>query len=160
RAGAGGDGDRFRKNLGPKGWEPLLYLCFTRLPLPAVSDNAVAIARALLDHGADPNAHFLAGDSRHTPPGRGLRDGRGNPPPPPRRDELTRLLLERGAEPYDGQVLYNLHFHGEFLWFLELIYESSVKAGRRADWDDPNWSMLDQGPYGCGARYLLGMAVR
>src|SRR5262249_20173255 len=33
------------------------------------------------------------------------------------------------------------------------------KLGRRADWDDPSWSMLDMGGYGCGARYLLGRAV-
>jgi uncharacterized protein len=31
--------------------------------------------------------------------------------------------------------------------------------GRQADWQDPNWRMLDQGPYGCGARYLLGIAI-
>src|SRR5207245_1658657 len=29
RADAGGAGDLFR-DIGPKGWEPLLYLCFTR----------------------------------------------------------------------------------------------------------------------------------
>jgi ankyrin repeat protein len=39
------------------------------------------------------------------------------------------------------------------------MYEFSVKAGRQADWDDPNWSMLDHGPHGRGARYFLGIAV-
>ena len=50
RARGGGEGDLVRKDWGAKGWEPLLYVCFTRLPLPAVTDNAVAIARVLLDH--------------------------------------------------------------------------------------------------------------
>src|SRR5262249_1053987 len=42
---------------GPRGWPPLLYLCNARLPLAADGDNAVAVARALLDRGADPNAY-------------------------------------------------------------------------------------------------------
>ena len=67
RERAGGSGDVFARDLGPKGWEPLLYLCFTRLSLPAVNANAVTIARSLLDHGASPNAHFMAGESRYTP---------------------------------------------------------------------------------------------
>src|SRR5262249_6527170 len=86
-------------------------------------------------------------------------EGEEHRPPHPQRDALTRLLLERGAEPYDTQVFYNLHFHGDFLWFLRLVYEQSLKLGRQADWEDPNWRMLDQGGYGCGARYLLGTAI-
>jgi hypothetical protein len=95
RAGVGGSGDRFRKNLGPKGREPLLYLCFTRLPLAAANDNAVAIARALLDRGADPNASFTAGDCRYTPLVGVIGEGEENRPPHPRREALTRLLLGR-----------------------------------------------------------------
>src|SRR5207249_4025925 len=63
RSGAGGNYD-FLGDLGGKDWEPLLFLCFTRLPLAKANDNAVAIARLLLDHGADPKAYFMAGDSR------------------------------------------------------------------------------------------------
>ena len=61
------DDGNLRDDLGPKRWEPLLFLAFTRLPLQQANDNAVAIARALLDHGADPNVFFMAGDSRYTP---------------------------------------------------------------------------------------------
>ena len=75
RSEAGNSRDLLTKDWGPKGWTPLLYLCFTRLPLDAVSENAVAIATALLDRGADPNDFFMAGDSRYTPLGR--RDRRG-----------------------------------------------------------------------------------
>jgi hypothetical protein len=53
--------------LGLEGLGALSYLCFTRLSLPSVTENAVAIARALLDAGADPNVYFMAGDSRYTP---------------------------------------------------------------------------------------------
>jgi ankyrin repeat protein len=158
RSGVGGEGDWF-KDIGPKGWEPLLYLAFTRLPLAATNDNAVAIARLLLDHGADPNVYFMAGDSRYTPLVGVIGEGEEDRPPHPRRDELARLFLERGANPYDDQVVYNIGFHGKVLWFLKLIYEFSVKAGRKADWDDPNWSMLNMGGYGSGAYWHLHIAV-
>ena len=145
---------------GPKGWTPLLYLAFTRLPLAAVGDNAVAIARSLLDHGADPNAHFMAGDSVYTPFVGVVGEGEEDRPAHQRRDELARLFLERGAEPYDIQVLYNIHFHGDALWFVSLAHEHSVQRGRARDWADPSWPMLDMGGYGNGARYLLTIAIR
>src|SRR6185436_14730187 len=114
RARGGGEGDLVRKDWGAKGWEPLLYVCFTRLPLPAVTDNAVAIARVLLDHGADP---------------------------------------------HDQQVVYNIHFEGKVLWFLELIYQHAMRTGRAADWADPEWMMLNAGSYGSGARWFLETAI-
>ncbi len=156
--------DLARTKGGPKNWSPLVYLCFTRLPLDAVDENAVAIARALLDHGADPNDYFKAGDSRYTPLVGAIGEGEEDRPPHPRRDELVRLLLDHGAEfastpgDYNGQVLYNIHFHGKELWYLKLIYEYSVKRGRAADWDDPEWQMLGQGGYGTGARWHLWIA--
>lgn len=145
--------------MGPKGWEPLLYLCFTRLPLAAVTDNAVAIARLLLDHGADPNAHFMAGGSRYTPLVGAIGEGEEHRPPHQQRDALVRLLLDRGAEPYDMQVVYNLGFSGDYLWYLPLIHECSVRLGRQADWEDPEWTMLNMGNYGSGARWLLQKAI-
>ncbi|MEX2153464.1 MAG: ankyrin repeat domain-containing protein [Gemmatimonadaceae bacterium] len=160
REGVGGSGDRFRIDLGPKGWEPLLFLCFTRLSLEKSNDNAVAIARTLLDHGADPNAFFMAGDSRYTPLVGAIGEGEEERPPHPRRDALVRLLFERGAEPYDTQVVYNIHFKGDVLWFLKLVYEHTMKIGRQADWDDPNWQMLNMGGYGSGAHWALSAALK
>jgi ankyrin repeat protein len=61
--------------------------------------------------------------------------------------------------PYDVQVLYNLSFNGRLLWYLEAIYEETLKRGRAADWADPEWRMLGMGPYGSGARYVLGVAM-
>ena len=159
RAGAGYIGDEFR-DLGRKTWEPLLFHSFTRLPIAAVDENSVAIATALLDSGADPNAYFMAGSSRYTPLVGVIGEGEEDRPPHPRRDALVRLLLDRGADPYDIQVLYNIHFHGDILWYLRLAYEYSVKLGRRPDWDDPDWNMLGMGGYGPGAHYLLSVAVR
>ena len=88
-----------------------------------------------------------------------IGEGEEGRPPHPRRNELTRLLLERGANPYDMQVFYNIHFKGDVLWLLKLIYEHSVKTGRQADWDDPAWSMIGMGGYGEGARYFLTIAI-
>jgi uncharacterized protein len=159
RSGAGRAGDLFRE-IGPKGWEPLLYLCFARLPLIATNDNALAIARALLDAGADPNVYFMAGDSRYTPLVGVIGEGEEDRPPHPRRDALVRLLLDRGAEPYDMQVVYNTHFRGDVLWLLQVIHDHSIRLGREADWADPHWSMLDMGAYGSGARWFLDVAMK
>jgi len=43
---------------GPHRWEPLLYLTYARVPL-GQGRSAVAVARLLLEHGADPNAGYL-----------------------------------------------------------------------------------------------------
>jgi ankyrin repeat protein len=153
-------GDDWLKDLGPKGWQPLMYLCSTRLALPAVTDHAVAIATMLLDAGADPNAFFMAGDSKYTPLVATIGEGEEARPPHPRRDELVHLLLNRGAEPFDIQVVYNVHFRGDIMWFLESIYARSVVLGRKADWDDPEWRMLDMGGYGSGAYWHLNIAIR
>ena len=158
RTGVGNSED-LDGDIGAKGWEPLSYLCFARLPLAAANDNALAIVRALLDRGADPNVFFMAGDSRYTPLAGVIGEGEEDRPPHQQRDALVRLLLERGAEPFDKQVIYNIHFHGNVLWFLELIYDTSVRQGRKYAWDDPSWSMLDMGGYGSGARWHLDIAI-
>jgi ankyrin repeat protein len=77
---------------GPRGWPPLLYVCHSCFA-------SAALARTLLARGADPNA------SSPTEHGRlsalygaagVLHDA-----------ELTRLLLEAGASPDDGESLYH-----------------------------------------------------
>ena len=163
KGSAGVKGARFVLESGEAGlplWQPLLYLAFTRLDHPPSNDGAVSIAKLLLDHGADPNAYFMAGDSRYTPLTGVVGEGEEERGPHPRRDELTRLLLERGAEPYDVQVVYNIHFRGDVLWYLKLMHAESSKRGRQADWDDPAWSMLSMGNYGCGARWHLEIALK
>ncbi len=94
---------------GPYDWDPLTYLCFSRyLRLDkSRSDDFVRTARALLDAGASANTGFyeiidypnprptfesviyaVAGLARHP--------------------ELTRLLLERGADPNDEETPYHV----------------------------------------------------
>jgi ankyrin repeat protein len=146
---------------GPRNWEPLLYLCDGRLNIPAASDNAVAIATLLLDHGADPNAYYLGGDEsiHYTVLTAVVGEGEEDAPAHPQARALVELLLERGAEPYDTQLFYNRHFHGDLIWLLELIRARSIALGRAADWKDPDWSMIDMGGYGKGARYFLNVAI-
>jgi ankyrin repeat protein len=145
---------------GVRSWEPLLYLCYARLPLPALRDNAVAIARLLLDRGADPNAYYMAGDATYGALVGVAGEGEQDAPPHSARGELYRLLLERGAEPYDIQVLYNTHFHGDVMWWLALTWEYSVASGREQDWTDPDLRIFDMGGYGTGARFLLWIAIQ
>ena len=159
RSDVGGEGDLLKRDWGPKGWEPLSYLCFTRLSLPAVSGNAVAIARVLLDRGADPNVYFRAGGSQYTPLVGAIGEGEEARPPHQQRDALVELLLDRGAHPYDIQVLYNIHFNRSVLWYLETIYAHSLRTGRAADWSDPDWPMLGMGGYGSGAFFHLNVAI-
>jgi ankyrin repeat protein len=143
-----------------RGWTPLLYLCYARFSNQPTIDNAVAIARLLLDRGANPNDFYMAGDARYSALVGVAGEGEQDSPRQPKAEELFQLLLERGAEPFDIQVLYNTHFSGDVLWWLDLIYDHTMKTGRRAAWDDPNWSMLDMGGYGPGAYFLLKVAVQ
>jgi hypothetical protein len=159
RPGVGNSFDRLQKDVGGQDWEPVLFLCFTRLSTDAVKQNSVTIARLLLEHGANPNAYFMAGGSRYTPLVGVIGEGEECRPPHPQRDALAKLLLDGGAEPYDIQVVYNIGFQGKVLWFLKLIHARSIELGRSADWADPEWSMLGMGGYGSGARWHLGIAV-
>lgn len=158
RALAGGSNDLYW-DLGPKGWTPLLYLSFTRLSLEKSNDNAVDIARVLLEAGADPNAFFHAGSSHYTPMTGVAGEGEEDRPRHPRHVEITQLLLDHDANPYDIQVVYDLGFHSDYMWWLPTIYAHCVKTRREADWRDPEWMMLDMGGYGCGARWFLEHAI-
>ena len=145
---------------GVRHWEPLLYLCYAQLSLPALRDNALAIATLLLDRGANPNAYYMAGHSVYGALVGVAGEGEQDAPPHQARDALYRLLLERGAEPYDIQVLYNTHFRGNVMWWLTLTWDYSVAAGRQADWADPDLPIFDMGGYGTGARFLLWLAIQ
>jgi hypothetical protein len=145
---------------GPRNWEPLLYSCYARLPLPSLQQQAVPIARLLLDRGANPKAFYMAGDSVYGALVGIAGDGEQDAPPHPARDDLYELLLQRGAGPYDMQVLYNTHFLGDVLWWLKLTWAYSIAAGRQRDWDDPDLPIFDMGGYGSGARFLLWLSIQ
>ncbi|HEY3052405.1 MAG TPA: ankyrin repeat domain-containing protein [Thermoanaerobaculia bacterium] len=149
-----------RESGGARGWTPILYSSFTRFTHSKTIANAIAIARLLLDHGANPNDFYMAGDSHYTPLTGAAGEGEQDAPRQPYAEALFDLLLERGAEPFDGQVLYDTHFSGDMLWWLKLVYKHTIDTPRGAAWKDPEWMMFDAGPYGSGARFLLETAVK
>ena len=138
---------------GVRRWEPLLYVCFERLPIEAASENAVAIARMLLDAGADPNVYFTDGENHFTPLTGALGEGERSPsamPPHPQAKALALLLLERGADPEDRQGLYNTSlWHDDDRW-LELLWTHAVKASLSPVWTLAGKPMFD---------FLLDIAV-
>jgi ankyrin repeat protein len=77
---------------GPRGWAPLLYVCHSCF-------GSAALARELLERGADPNAYFVNEYGR-MPALYGAAGVLHDP-------ELTRVLLEAGADPDDGESLYH-----------------------------------------------------
>lgn len=129
-----GDRQLARRRGGPHGWRPLAYLAYSRVD----GGDAVAIARRLLEAGADPNEGYLW----HGLPipftlltgvfGEG-EQGPTRQPRHPRSLELARLLLEAGADPNDGQALYNRMF-GPDNDHLELLFSAGLGRGDGGPW--------------------------
>ena len=149
-----------RESGGARGWEPILYLAYTRIPHQPSIENAVAIGKALLARGANPNAFYMAGDSSYTALVGAAGQGEQDSPRQPQSAALFQLFLEHGAEPFDIQVLYNTHFNCDLIWWLDLVYRHTVAHGRKSAWDDPDWTMLDMGGYGPGAYFVLNAAIQ
>ena len=144
---------------GPLDWEPLQYLTYSRLPLPTVADNALALATLLLDHGADPDAAFDDGWGNPFKVLTGVIGlGEGSRPPHPRDRELVELLIARGADPFDTQALYNDSLAGDDVDWLDFLFRHSQGRGEAA-----RWTSLSEKGLGGGKRntvdYLLGNAV-
>ncbi len=137
-----------RRTSPPYGGDPLTYLALSRfLRLdPSRSDAFVRSALALLDAGADPNGGFWTSG---TPPERetALYGAAGVAHHP----GVTALLLERGADPNDEEVVYHSP-EGDDSRAMRLVVETgrvvpgnlALMLVRKADWHDLE-----------GARYLL-----
>ena len=116
-----------KEKSGPQKCEPLLYVCFSRFANPASphAEGLVEVARLLLQHGADPNTV-----TREVPDmplscvyaASGLNN---NP-------ALTKLLLEAGANPDDGESLYHSTEHSDLACFKLLLAHGARLAGSNA----------------------------
>ena len=91
---------------GAKGWDALTYLCFSKyLRLdPARSDAFLRAATALLDAGASANTGFENLGHGPKPALETVLYGAAGVAHHP---EMTRLLIDRGADPNDGEVAYH-----------------------------------------------------
>lgn len=137
---------------GPQNWEPLHYVCYGRLPVPAAADNAATIARRLIAAGANVAASLDTQDASIFFPLTGaIGEGEMSQPPHPRAQLLASALIECGADAYDPQALYNLSLESDDTFWFDFLYERSEKSkwsAPSATW--PNSGMLN---------YLLGNIV-
>jgi ankyrin repeat protein len=92
---------------GPYGWDALTYLCFSKyLRLDrARSKGFLQAAKALLDAGASANTGWLEKSHEPHPEWESAMYGAAGIAQHP---EVTRLLLERGGDPNDGETPYHV----------------------------------------------------
>jgi ankyrin repeat protein len=148
---------------GPLGWDALTHLCFSRyLRLDRTRSEAfVRTARALLDAGASPNTGWIE-IIDHPNPRPVLEAAIYGAAGVAQHPGLTRLLLERGADPNDEETAYHvIETHDNTV--LKILLESgklnerslSTALLRKCDWHDldglrlvlergadPNWMTL------------------
>jgi ankyrin repeat protein len=129
---------------GPLGWDALTYLCFSRyLRLDhARSDAFVRTARDLLDAGASANTGWIEMID-HPNPRPVLEAAIYGAAGVAQHAELTRLLLERGADPNDEETPYHVIETRDNM-VLKILLESgklnaqslSTLLLRKCDWHD------------------------
>jgi len=143
---------------GTLDWEPLLYLAYARLP--GGDAHALEIARLLLDHGANPRAEFNDGWNNAFKVLTGfIGQGEGDRPGHPQARALAELVIERGADPYDSQTLYNTSITRDETDWLDFLWSQCERRGRL-----PAWRTAPQPSIGGRLQlnpldYLLGNAV-
>jgi ankyrin repeat protein len=147
------DPSAVRAKSGPRGIDPLTALCFS-VYLQRDTDRSeefVRAARALLDAGADVDAGFFDETHQPAPERESLLYGAAGVAFNP---DLTRLLLERGADPNDDEVPYHApetHDNRALMVLLEsgkLSQESlNMMLLRKTDWHDVEGvrAILDHG---------------
>jgi hypothetical protein len=132
------DPGRARREGGPHRWQPLLYLTYARHDAAVKVDAVLDTTRLLLRHGADANAGYLW--CGLVPPFTALTGAFGQgeqglvqQPPHPHEHALATLLLDAGADPNDGQTLYNRMFEPRDD-HLELLFEYGLGTGDGGPW--------------------------
>ncbi|WP_189338364.1 ankyrin repeat domain-containing protein [Sphingobium sp. SCG-1] len=119
---------------GRLNWTALAYIAYGRLD----TENAVSIARLLLDATADPNFQF---DDGWGSPFKILTGaiwlGEQQRPSHPQAEALVDLLVAAGADPFDLQALYNIAcVPGDAGWY-ERLWRHSEAKGLAYKWSDP-----------------------
>ena len=91
---------------GPRYWDPLTYLCFSRYLKSdrSRSDGFLEAAKALLDQGADAKTGWFENNHQPKPEWESALYGACGIAHHP---EMTQLLLDHGADPNDGEVIYH-----------------------------------------------------
>jgi len=129
---------------GPHGWDALTHLCFSRyLRLDkARSEAFVCTARALLDAGASANTGWYE-TIDHPTPRRVWESALYGAAGIARHPELTRLLLEHGADPNDEETPYHVPEGYDNTVMKILLERGRVNAVsltwmllRKIDWHD------------------------
>jgi ankyrin repeat protein len=148
------------KTGGPRAWTALTYVAYSRLD----AVNAVAIARRLLEAGADPNFGFDDGwGSPFKVLTGAVRLGEGVRPSHPQARELVELLIGAGAEPFDVQTLYNVSIAGEAvvapLYWYDVLWRHCEAKGQLDLWRTNGEVSLGHGFGLSTLDYLLGNAV-
>jgi len=141
------------------GWTPLLRLAYARLPIEDVGAKAPAIARLLLEAGADPNASWSDGINAFTVLVGVIGDGEGRQAAHPIAEEFARLLIARGADPFSPQAFYNTSLGPDSTFWLDLLWSESEKRGETSKWTGPAPVELGGGKIRNALDYLLGNAV-
>lgn len=136
-----------RRPGGPFRWEPLFYLAYARHDAQIGQAAVLGAARILLDHGADPNSGYLwhGLPTPFTVLTGVFGEGELGPirqPRHPHAQPLARLLLEAGANPNDGQTLYNRMFEPDND-HLELLFEFGLGTGDGGPWKKRMGDALD-----------------
>jgi ankyrin repeat protein len=126
----------------PNGWDALTHLCFSRyLRLDASrSDGLLRSAKALLDAGASANTGWWEQHHEPKPEWESVLYGAAGIA---HHAGLTRLLLERGGDPNDGETPYHApeNYDNEALQVLVeggKLNDDSLATIllRKADWHD------------------------
>jgi len=118
---------------GPFQWTPIMYAAYARLP----GVTTFPAGKALLDAGADPNAHYMWGGTYRFAVLTGVfGDGEGGlvrQPPHPDIIPFARAVLDAGANPNESQGAYNRCFSPDNA-HLELMLEYGLKDSDPTDW--------------------------
>jgi uncharacterized protein len=144
---------------GPLEWEPLLYLAYARLP--GSETHSVAVATALLDHGADPDVRwFDDGGNPFTALTGVIGRGESDELPHLCAKELAALLTAHGASAFDTQALYNTAVQDDDSSWLDFLWRESERQGVLDRWREIPAGRRIGGRIAMSALdFLLGLAV-